>query len=189
MEFKTLSRSLLLAFMTAYLFGCGGSNDSDEGTEYTVTVASEPVYYGLGIQFTPPITGHGTNQSGQEIFTTSIEGFEHEFGTSYELRVLEKNVDTEGVADGSSISIELVEVISSQSDSVGTSYVYSEVELSGNPFTDKEEGVYSFYQYEFLCAENADCDALVAIADSGGLVEVEFEYTGGEIPVTLVRWN
>lgn len=189
MESKTLSRSLLLTFMTAYLFGCGGSNDSDEGTEYTVTVASEPVYYGLGIQFTPPITGHGTTQSGQEIFTTSIEGFEHEFGTSYELRVLEKNVDTEGVADGSSISIELVEVISSQADSVGTSYVYSEVELSGNPFTDKEEGVYGFYQYEFLCAENADCDALVAIADSGGLVEVEFEYTGGEIPVTLVRWN
>ncbi|MEX1221540.1 MAG: DUF4377 domain-containing protein [Idiomarina sp.] len=186
MELKTLARSLSLALITTYLLGCGSSDDS---TEYTVTVAPQPVYYGLGLQFTPPIVGLGTTQEGQTIFAERIIGFDHEFGTSYELRVLEKEVDTEGYADASSVSIELIEIISSQADPVGTNYVYSEVELSGSPFYNKTEGVYGFYQYEFLCADNVDCDGLVDISDSGGLVEIEFEYTGGDVPVTLVRWN
>ncbi|RUO59929.1 DUF4377 domain-containing protein [Pseudidiomarina marina] len=187
MKIKTIFPIL----MTATLMGCGGSSDSNEGTEFNVSVESAPVYYGLGIQFTPALAAIATSDSGREMFADSIVGFEHEFGTSYELRVVEKDVDTDNVADSSATSIELVEIISSEPDEIGTSYVYNEVTLEGNPFTANEEtaGVYAFYQYEFLCAENVDCDGLVAIADSGGLVSVEFEYTGGEVPITLVWWN
>ncbi|MEX1221470.1 MAG: DUF4377 domain-containing protein [Idiomarina sp.] len=164
MELKTLARYLSLALMTTHLFGCGSSDDS---TEYTVTVAPQPVYYGLGLQFTPALVAIATREDGQTMFASRIAGFEHEFGVSYELRVLERKVDTEGYADASSVSIELIEIISSTTDPVGTSYVYNEVELSGNPFIDKNAGVYGFYQYEFLCAEGVDCDGLVAIGDSG----------------------
>ncbi|WP_164876811.1 DUF4377 domain-containing protein [Pseudidiomarina gelatinasegens] len=191
MKLKISTNLLSVVVATVFLVSCGGSSDSDEGTEFNVSVESTPAYYGLGIQFTPPLAATATSDSGREMFTDSIIGFEHEFGTSYELRVVEKDVDTNNVADGSATSIELVEVISSQPDAIGTSYVYNEVTLEGNPFTANEQtaGVYAFYQYEFLCAENVDCDGLVAIADSGGLVSVEFEYTGGDVPITLVWWN
>lgn len=181
---KNLVRSLSLAVITTYLLGCG----SDDTTEYIVTVASEPVYYGLGLEFTPELVAIATRQNNQTMFATDIIGFEHEFGTSYELRVLEKKVDT-NYADDSPVSRTLIEVISSQADPIGTSYLYNEVELSGPALSSNNDGVYEFYPYEFLCAEDVDCDALVAIADSGGLVEVEFEYTGGDVPITLVRWD
>lgn len=185
MKLKTLVYVLSLTLVTTLLFGCGSSSDT---TEYTVTVAPKPVYYGLGLEFTPELVALATRQNGDTMFVTDILGFEHEFGTSYELRVLERKVDT-NYADDSPVSRTLIEVINAQTDPIGTSYIYNDVELSGPAFSSKNDGVYEFYPYEFLCAEGVDCDGLVAIADSGGLVEIEFEYTGGDVPITLVRWD
>lgn len=189
MKLNTLARTLLPFCIAASLFGCGSSNDFDEGTEYSVTVASQPVYFGIGLEFTPILDGLGETQGGLDIFAGSIVGFDYEFGTSYELRVIQHKVDTDGVADGGSTSTKLIEVISSEADSVGTKYIYDEVELRGSPFSDEGEGIYTFYQYEFLCSESVDCDSLVAIGDSGGIAQLEFEYTAGLVPITLIRWN
>lgn len=174
-------RSLLLALMTLYLSGCNDSTDPPK--EYIMSVPSSPVYYGSGLAFTPVIGVPGQLQNGNTIFVHGIFDFDYKFGTSYELRLVEFDVTSEGA------SLRVAEIISAVSDPIGTRYVYSDVELTRTSFTDESDEVYAFHRYEFLCAEGVDCDSLVAIADSGGLVEVEFEYTGGDVPITLVRWN
>ncbi|RWU11100.1 hypothetical protein EGC76_06010 [Pseudidiomarina gelatinasegens] len=190
MKLKKSANILSIIFAATFLVSCGSSDDSTEVDglpTYIVNVESTPHYFGVDSDIN--IDAVAQVQNGTDTVASDIYGFEYEFGTSYELRVWQLEIAASDSSSG--ISTELVEVISATPDAIGTSYVYNEVTLEGNPFTANEQtaGVYAFYQYEFLCAENVDCDGLVAIADSGGLVSVEFEYTGGEVPITLVWWN
>ncbi|MEX1222428.1 MAG: hypothetical protein WEA82_09995 [Idiomarina sp.] len=189
MKLNMLKSFLLIVTVTISLGGCGGSSDSDELTIYRVSVASKPMYFGVGAASTPVIDGVAVVQGGVDTVASDIFNFDYEFGTSYELRVTQLKAAADGSDGSTQVLTDLVEVSSSEADGIGTEYVYNEVELIENPFSDKEDGVYGFYQYEFLCADSVDCDGLVAIGDSGGLVELIFEYTGGDVPITLVEWN
>ena len=175
---------LAALLMTLLMVGC---NSSDDTIEYVLTVDAQPQYNGV-TGFVNPLTVNAYKADGQWVSAGMVEGFAPAFGTAYEIRVVESEV-SDPPADGSSIRIELIEIISSEADAVGTLYSYSDVELIGNPFYLSNSGAYMFYQYAFECAETVDCDALVDMGDSGGLVDVEFEYTGGETPITLVGWN
>ncbi|OZB02602.1 MAG: hypothetical protein B7X54_10895 [Idiomarina sp. 34-48-12] len=175
-------------FATMILASCGGASDSTEVDglpTYIVNIESTPHYFGVDSDIN--IDAVAQVQNGTDTVASDIYGFEYEFGTSYQLHVWQLEIAASDSSSG--ISTELVEIISATPDALGTSYKYDNVELSGNPFTEESAGVYGFYQYVFLCADNVDCDALVAIADSGGLVNIEFEYTGGDVPITLVWWN
>ncbi|WP_417659467.1 hypothetical protein [Pseudidiomarina sp.] len=173
-------------FATIFLASCGGSDEESDPNTYRANVSSTPQYY--GVDSTIHIDAFAEVQNGVDTVASDIFNFEYEFGTSYELRVGQFPAAPSG--DGATIILtSLIEVVSATPDAIGTSYRYDNVELRGNPFTEETTGIYGFYQYDFLCADNVDCDALVAIADSGGLVSVEFEYTGGDVPITLVWWN
>lgn len=183
MRFKALVRSLPLAISALYLLGCNDSSiEPEQPAQYTVSVPSSPVYY--GVDGSHPILGVPAEiDSGRTIFVDDVFDFEYEFGTSYQLQLV-----TFKTADGTTY-LKLVEVISAEPDAIGTSYVYSDVELTRGSFTEKSSGVFGFFGYSFLCEQDLDCASLVAISQSGGLVEVEFEYTGGAVPITLVRWD
>ncbi|OZB03965.1 MAG: hypothetical protein B7X54_08870 [Idiomarina sp. 34-48-12] len=188
MKLKKSANILSIIIAATFLVSCGSSDNSTEVDglpTYIVNIESTPHYFGVDSDIN--IDAVAQVQNGVNTVASDIYGFEYEFGTSYELRVWQLEVAASGSSSG--ISTELVEVLSATPDALGTSYKYDNVELSGNPFTEESAGVYGFYQYEFLCADNVDCDALVAIADSGGLVNIEFEYTGGDVPITLVWWN
>ncbi|RUO65101.1 hypothetical protein SAMN06297229_1539 [Pseudidiomarina planktonica] len=184
MRFTTFVRSVLLALSACYLLGCNDSSPEPvQPQEYTISAPSNPVYYGPGVALSPLIGVPAQLDNGQIIFVDDVFDFEYQFGTSYELRLV-----TFQTSDGTTY-FKLVEVISAEPDAIGTSYIYSDVELTRGSFTEKSSGVFGFFGYSFLCAQNLDCASLVAISQSGGLVEVEFDYTGGAVPITLVRWN
>jgi hypothetical protein len=186
MKFK-IPVNLFSIVVTAMFLASCGSDDSLEPNTYIASVASMPTYYGVESKIV--IDAVADVEDGDDTVASDIFSFNYEFGTSYRLLVDQFPAAASG-DDGSTIILTgLIEVISATPDPIGTSYKYDNVELSGNPFTDESAGVYGFYQYEFLCADNVDCDGLVAIADSGGLVNIEFEYTGGDVPITLVWWN
>lgn len=187
MTLKSTSNVFSALFATIFLASCGDSDDSLEPNTYIANVASAPTYF--GVESNIVIDAVADVEDGDDTVASDIFSFNYEFGTSYRLLVDQFPAAASG-DDGSTIILTgLIEVISATPDPIGTSYKYDNVELIGNPFTEESAGVYGFYQYEFLCAENVDCDGLVAIADSGGLVNIEFEYTDGDVPITLVWWN
>lgn len=119
-----------------------------------------------------------------ELFSVPIEGFNFVWGHTYELSLDVTEIE-DPPADGSSIKYELVEIISDIEDNLGSTYVYDSVVLLDNTFT-KESDVYFFLGQTFTC--HVDCDSLVNMNNSGGLVNVTFEYIGnGEM--LLVQWN
>jgi len=125
-------------------------------------------------------------QGGNLNFFDPIEGFDFVWGHAYELSVKVSTIDNP-LADGSSFKYELAETISDSEDSVGSRYEYERVELLDFTFTN-ESGVYYFLGQPFICDASVDCDGLISINNSGGLVNVVFEYIGdGEIQ--LVQWN
>ena len=90
-------------------------------------------------------------------------------------------------ADRASYKYELVEVISDIEDIAEYSYEYKRVELLNNTFT-KEDDIYYFLGQPFECQVNTDCDGLVNLNNSGGLVNLLFEYLGNG-QIVLVQWS
>lgn len=182
MKFKALLHSLSIAFPALFLLGCDNATEKEQPLDYIVNVPSAPVYYGPDIELTPVIGVPAQTQDGQRIFVSNIFDFDYELGTAYELRLV-----TFKTSDGTYLKVD--EIISAEPDPIGTSYIYNNVELTRGSFTEKSSGVFGFFGYSFYCSDEVDCASLVTISQSGGLVEVEFEYTGGAVPITLVRWN
>ncbi len=119
-------------------------------------------------------------------FYDSIEGFDFVWGHTYQLSLKVTDV-TDPPADASSLKYSIENVISDIEDTLGTSYEYNLVELLDRTFT-KESGVYYFLGQSFECQTDVDCDGLVNLNNSGGLVNVTFEYIG-DGQIILVQWN
>ncbi|MGS0497134.1 DUF4377 domain-containing protein [Pseudoalteromonas mariniglutinosa] len=119
-------------------------------------------------------------------FYDSIEGFDFVWGHTYQLSLKITDI-INPPADASSLQYSIENVISDIEDNVGTRYEYSLVELLEWTFT-KESGVYYFLGQPFECQTGVDCDGLVNLNNSGGLVNVTFEYIG-DGQITLVQWN
>lgn len=176
------------------LNACGGSGDDggsntdntaiindDENIEGGITrfLSYKAPCYGI-IQRLCLVTG------GNEFFYEPIDGFDFVWGHTYELSLIETTLENPP-QDASSSQYELEKIISDSEDSIGNKYEYERVVLLDYTFT-KESGVYYFLGQSFSCQENVDCDGLVSINNSGGSVNVIFEYIGnGEI--LLVQWN
>lgn len=180
---KKLSPILLLLFLA----GCG-SDDTNEIITATIdtipSVCSERDnrYRTLCPPKFSEDSGNGYGIIG------AITNFEYEFGTQYEL-LLEVIHLENPPADGYGIEFRILEVLREEQDPIGTVYLYEAVPLVDDAFVAIGEGVYALPPYEFLCAENVDCDTLADMASSGGLVSIELTMTGGDIPVTVTNWN
>jgi len=128
------------------------------------------------------------NTGEPENIHTWIESFNFIWGHNYQLKVEITHLDNPP-ADGSSEKWQVKEVISDIEDKVGQKYLIKSISLFSNTFTiDLETNQYQFLGKEFKCSDNVDCGALVGINDTGGVVDVIFEYAGlGNI--TLTQWN
>ena len=91
-------------------------------------------------------------------------------------------------ADGSSLKYELQQIVSDDEDTIGTNYEYELVELLDSTFTKDLDGKYYFLEQPFTCSTTVDCDTLVNLNNSGGLVNVTFEYSGNG-KIVLTQWN
>ena len=120
-----------------------------------------------------------------ELFYGNIEGFSYQWGHSYEIKV---NVSKQQPnADDTEFRYTLVSVVSDVEDALGTTYDLKLVELLETTITKDASGYY-FLGKPFTCAADTDCDALVAMNNSGGLVNLTFAYTGAG-NIALTDWN
>lgn len=122
----------------------------------------------------------------EESFSNTIEGFNFIWGHTYQLSLKVSDIKNPP-ADGSSVKYELKAIISDTEDSIGTNYEYKLVELLDRTFT-KESDTYYFLGQSFECQVGVDCDGLVNLNNSGGLVNLVFEYIGNG-KISLVQWN
>nr|WP_277619583.1 DUF4377 domain-containing protein [Shewanella mangrovi] len=159
------------------------SSDSDDTTQQTLKFLS---YKQPCVATSQQLCLLAANTSSPTYFYDAIAGFEFVWGHSYELTVDVTTIKNPP-ADGSSMSYELVNVVSDVEDAVGTAYPYDLVEMMASTIT-KQGDVYYFLGQPFNCSADADCDGLVAMNNSGGLVNLAFEYAG-DGNITLTGWN
>jgi len=180
------NKILLASICTLFLSACGGS--SDDTIVYAVSVPSQPEYFDTAVfNDTLPLNAKATGKDGPDTRANGIAGFSHRFGTQYELEISRTETEINGTY---APVYRLISVISEKRDEVGTVYTFPNVHLYSRPIYIDASGKYRFSPYEFLCAENIDCDALVNIADSGGIVSIEFTLTDSEtVPITLTSWR
>jgi hypothetical protein len=175
-------RIVFLVISGLFIMGCESSSESK-------TVYQEVLSYKtpcIGVEQMLCLTSTNATTGNIELFYGAIEGFEFVWGHSYQLNVLEIKI-ANPPADGANIKYRLENVISSQEDEVGTRYEYVLVELLENTFT-QEAGNYYFLNQPFECHVAVDCDSLVNINNSGGLVNIYFGYLGGG-KISLLHWD
>lgn len=173
-------RFLAYAIASIFVVSCGNSDDSST-EELSILSYKQPCFtVGQGL------CNIETSADGQSLFYNQIEGFSYIWGHQYDLKV-RISVNSNLMADGSSHKYELIQVLSDTEDTVGTKYKYDLVELMDYTFL-KRNGEYYFLEQPFACAATANCDALVALNNSGALVNLEFEYVG-QGKISLKSWN
>ncbi|TCI04713.1 DUF4377 domain-containing protein [Corallincola luteus] len=182
-DFFMSIRMLFIVFLSFLVVACGGSGSSLDSTREEITIASyQSPCYGESQRLCLVRLEFGD----EELFYEEIEDFNHVWGHTYELSVLVTKLD-EPAEDGSDVSYSLDEVLSRVEDEIATEYAYEEVELLESTFT-VDNDIYYFLGQPFECATDVDCDGLVDMNNSGGLVNVTFEYLGaGEI--ALIAWD
>ncbi|RUO66020.1 protein of unknown function [Pseudidiomarina planktonica] len=181
------------AFFSSLLVGCGditGGDDRPERQILILTVSDKPELCPLQPSDRSTICSPSAYEkdSGQNrVYSNSISGFTHEFGVAYELRV-RRDPYEDDIADGPDADYTLLETLNTtQVAQSGDIYEY-DIPLDGSMFS-VEDGNYFFGRYQFNCGEGVDCQQLVDMDGSRGLVTIEFTYVGGEVPITLTYWN
>ncbi|WP_036186432.1 DUF4377 domain-containing protein [Marinimicrobium agarilyticum] len=179
---------LLLSF--ALLTACGSDSATEPAPEAELVRFEVEPYrqacVGEG-QFLCLIV-RAEDEESASLFYGGIIGFDHQWGHQYTLQVRRESIpEEELVADGSSVRHELVEIESETEDPEGTRYELTGIFLLDHTF-ERVDGQYEMIGKPFQCQDTEVCDDLVAINDTGGMVNVTMEYRGnGEI--RLIDWE
>lgn len=177
------TRIVFLLLSSLFVMSCGDSNESKN--ESIELLSYKAPCFGVAQKLC--LIEYDRSNASQSYFYDSIDGFDFVWGHRYQLSVKVTELSNPPT-DGSSLKYELQQIVSDIEDAIGTNYEYELVELLDNTFTKDPDGKYYFLEQPFMCDASVDCDALVNLNDSGGLVNVTFEYSGnGEI--TLIQWN
>lgn len=175
-------RSVFLFVIVLLITSC--SADSEKEFEFVSVDSSKSVCFGVSQQACLRVfSGEGGNFS---LFYGNIEGFSFKWGYSYDIVVRQTEVQSPP-ADGSTVKSQLMRVESSEEDPVGTRYVYSNVDLLDFTILFQENS-YQFLFNRFICADDVDCEALLALNNSGGQVNLVFQYIGNS-EIQLVGWQ
>jgi len=178
-----MKRNFFIMIVILLTAACNGNSDNnDEQRSITVLPFQSPCF--TMEQTLCLVTKTGASDQ-TNMIANEIIGFEHLWGYTYDIAVIVKDI-TPPSADGSNKSFTLKSVDNKSEDEVGTIYEITNVELLDRTIT-KEDSVYFFIGKEFSC-ENLDlCESLLGMNNSGGIVDIQFEYIGdGEI--SLKSW-
>lgn len=181
----SIKRMLGVLLLTVLTVSCGDSSDDQEVEQISIQFMSyKKPCYGLFQK----LCLVESNDDSLLNFYDSIDGFEFVWGHAYKLQVnVTKLADNKYYADRSSVEYELVEVLSDEEDAIGSVYQFNLVELLSSTVT-KEASSYYFLGQAFQCSSEVDCDALVELNDSGGYVNLTFEYAGND-QIILSGWD
>ncbi len=120
-----------------------------------------------------------SGSSGWELRNDPITGFYPEWGKSYRLEV----------QDGWN-SRELLSIQDVWTDPVGTRYNVNYLTLIDGSFSGWSNSNYRFFDQPFVCNTQINCQPLVNMSGSYGVVSLQFRYTGNSfIPLELIWWN
>ncbi len=173
------------------LVACGGDSTSEDDKD---PEQGEILEYSV-LPYERPCVGEAQflclqiqDEDSDEVqnFYGSISGFDYEWGHHYTLSVERTPVENPP-ADGSSYRTELKEILSEEEDATGTLYHLERISLDEFTFTESD-GQYSMLGKSFECSDTDECDALVALNNTGGMVDVTFEYLG-EGAIRLQSWE
>lgn len=180
---------IIVAFISILtVASCDDSSSDDDGLVYQVSIPAQPEYFNSNVMNTQQLNAKAVGQGGPDTRANNILSFTHSFGTQYELEIRRYPVVMANGVTG--VAYELVRIISSQRDAVGTVYQYPQFELVSSPISKRENGIFRIPPYDFFCAENVDCETLVNMGNDGGLVTLEFTLTDNEtVPITLTSWQ
>lgn len=127
-----------------------------------------------------------TATGSRSFFYDNIQGFEFIWGHTYELVVNVSPVENP-LADGSSSRYELVNITSDIEDSMESTYSFERVDMLEATIT-KQADRYYFLGQAFTCAREVNCDDLVLLSTTGGMVDLVFSYTGNG-QIQLDQWQ
>jgi len=175
-------RIWLLLSLSILISSCDNSTESNK--QKIELLSYKVPCVGVNQQLCYLIVNDISNQN--ELFYSSIENFHYVWGHSYKLSTVVTEIDNPA-ADASSRSYKLDEILADDEDEVGTIYEFKLIELLDFTFT-KDSLNYYFLGKKIECASEADCDQLIALNNSGGLINVFFEYLG-QGKIELVSWN
>ena len=118
-----------------------------------------------------------------------IDGFEYEWGFTYELVVEEHPVD-EPLADGPSAILVFREVVSREAVPAGTTFQLSLTAGEGR-IVEVLRGTFEFYaERRFSCVSSKACNDLRAPVNQGGVIVFEFEHPSQPTaPLILRGWE
>ncbi|MFT4929275.1 MAG: hypothetical protein ACI8WB_005406 [Phenylobacterium sp.] len=109
-----------------------------------------------------------------------IANFAYVWGHRYQLKIAESQIENPP-ADGSSIATKLIAVIADVEDAVGSEYMMENVDMLAHTIVVQQEQ-YQFLGKPFTCSVELDCEALLNLTNTGGLLSFTFSYLGdGEI--------
>lgn len=194
MYFKVRNSVALVSIVV--LASCGDSEVSNEEKDVitTVSVPSFPQVCWLDENYdpltsgsVPPLCVSYRNADGEHV-TSQVTGYKHQFGQNSTMRIRIKAIQNPA-PDGPFYHYDLIEILESTQDELGSKYLFEDFPLVRKPFEIDDDGDYSIKPYKFLCGEGVDCDKLIDMGESGGLIFFEFTLTGGDIPITLTRWG
>ena len=182
-----MRKRIAMLFSTVVLAACGGGssdNKNEIDTQETLNVLSH-MSPCVGVSQKLCLTTKSGNDT-VNIFHSDIEGFDFTWGNQYEL-IINSSTIANPTSDGSSKQHKLKSITSQIEDAVGTQYEYKLVEMLESTFT-KDADNYYFLGTPFVCGDGVDCESLVNLTNSGGLVNATFEYLG-EGNIQLTNWN
>lgn len=117
--------------------------------------------------------------TGWTLRNDTIAGFYPEWGKRYRLEV-----------DDGWNGRELVAILDVWEDPAGTRYNVNNLTLVDGSFSGWSNSNYRFFYQPFVCNEQINCQPLVNMSGSYGLVSLQFRYTGNSfVPLELIWWN
>lgn len=126
-------------------------------------------------------------QTGEQgAFYNEIEGFEAQWGYTYQLTLNVTDI-ANPPADASSLHYSLIDIVSAAEDEIGMHYEYERVNLFPETFS-KAQMPFTFLGQPFVCSAQVDCDTLVQLTGRGVAVYLLFEYLG-EGTISLIQWQ
>lgn len=177
-------QGFIALFAVTSLAGCGESDESTERKTFSIQ-SQKVICEGVSQQLCLSVSGQN-DLTAFFPFYENIDGFTYQWGHSYALTVEVSKIENPP-ADRSEKRYTLVSVSSDYTDNSGTQYSYSEVELKQNTFTKNSQG-YVFLGQPFTCTQTYECDILVSMSGSGGILDVLIFSYIGDGKIQLESW-
>jgi hypothetical protein len=175
MNIKIITMGILIALAFQ---ACGTDSNQNESDYKTISVLSNKAVTNnqiFGIGQTTCLETKKENETTYSVNCDTINGFDYEWGYTYELKVKETILDP-APQDISNIRTDLISIESKIEIDMNSTFNYG-IKLYNNTIEFKNSKYY-FYNKEFICAEDIECSNIIDLVSEDKKYLLTFEYLG-----------